>query len=54
MKYAKQVLLEELRVIEQAIKSSDWSEYKEALNVRKKKCNELKKAIEVIENIKNK
>ena len=30
MKYAKQILIEELRILRKAIAYSDWSQYKEA------------------------
>ena len=49
MRYAKQILLDELRVIQNAIKHSDWSQYKEALKVREEKCKELENAIKLIE-----
>ena len=48
MRYAKQILLDELRVIQNAIKHSDWSQYKEALKVREEKCKELQEAIDLI------
>jgi hypothetical protein len=49
MRYAKQILLDELRVIQNAIKHSDWSQYKEALKVREEKCKDLENAIKLIE-----
>lgn len=53
MEYARKILVDELRVVELAIKSSDWTKYGEALKVREKRCNELKKAIELIDLNKN-
>jgi hypothetical protein len=49
MRYAKKILLDELRVIQNAIKHSDWSQYKEALKVREEKCRDLERAIKLIE-----
>lgn len=49
MRYAKQILLDELRVLKNAIKYSDWSQYKEALKVREQKCRDLEQAIKFIE-----
>ena len=49
MRYAKKILLDELRVIQNAIKHSDWSQYKEALKVREQKCKDLEQAIKLIE-----
>jgi len=49
MRYAKQILLDELRVIQNAIKHSDWSQYKEALKVRQEKCKDLENAIKLID-----
>ena len=49
MKYAKKILLDELRVIQNAIKHSDWSKYKEALKIREQKCKDLEEAIKLID-----
>ena len=49
MRYAKQILLDELRVLKNAIKYSDWSQYKEALKVREQKCKDLEQAIKLID-----
>lgn len=49
MRYAKQILIDELRVIKKSIAKSDWSQYKEALKIRQNKCKELESAIELIE-----
>jgi len=49
MRYAKQILLDELRVIQNSIKHSDWSQYKEALKVRQEKCKDLENAIKLID-----
>ena len=49
MRYAKQILLDELRVLKKAIAYSDWSQYKEALKVREQKCKDLERAIKLIE-----
>ena len=48
MKYAKQILKEELQAIKRAIERSDWSNYKEALKVRENKMRELQEAIDLI------
>ena len=48
MKYAKQILKEELQAIKRAIERSDWSNYKEALKVRENKMKELQEAIDLI------
>jgi len=49
MKYAKQILIEELRILRKAIAYSDWSQYKEALKIREDKCRDLENAIKLIE-----
>jgi len=49
MKYAKQILIEELRILRKAIAYSDWSQYKEALKIREDKCKDLENAIKLIE-----
>ena len=49
MKYAKQILIDELRVLRKVIAQSDWSQYKEALKVREQKCRDLERAIKLIE-----
>jgi len=49
MRYAKQILLDELRALKKAIAYSDWSQYKEALKVREEKCRDLERAIKLIE-----
>ena len=49
MRYAKKILLDELRVLKNAIEYSDWSQYKEALKVREQKCRDLESAIKLIE-----
>lgn len=48
MRYAKQILKEELQAIKRAIDRSDWSNYKEALKVRENKMRELQEAIDLI------
>jgi hypothetical protein len=49
MRYAKQILIDELRVLKKAIAKSDWTQYQEALKVREKKCKDLESAIELID-----
>jgi hypothetical protein len=49
MKYAKQILIDELRALKKAIEYSDWSQYKEALKIREDKCRDLENAIKLIE-----
>lgn len=49
MRYAKQILIDELRVIKKSIAKSDWSQYKEALKVRENKCKDLESAIQLID-----
>ena len=49
MRYAKQILLDELRALKKAIEYSDWSQYKEALKIREDKCRDLENAIKLIE-----
>ena len=49
MRYAKQILLDELRALKKAIEYSDWSQYKEALKVREQKCKDLEQAIKLID-----
>jgi len=49
MRYAKQILIDELRVLRKVIAQSDWSQYKEALKVRQEKCKDLENAIKLID-----
>ena len=49
MRYAKKILLDELKVIQNSIKHSDWSQHKQALKVREEKCKDLEQAIKLIE-----
>lgn len=51
MRYAKQILIDELRVIKKSIAKSDWSQYKEALKLRENKMKELQEAIDLITKI---
>lgn len=48
MRYAKQILKEELQAIKRAIERSDWSNYKEALKVRENKMKDIQEAINLI------
>ena len=49
MRYAKKILLDELRALKKAIEYSDWSQYKEALKVREEKYRDLERAIKLID-----
>ena len=53
MEYARKILVDELRIIKLAIKSSDWSKYGDALKIRENKCKELQKVIDLIDLNKN-
>jgi hypothetical protein len=49
MEYAHKILTDELRLLKQAIKESNWKEHPEALKDRMKKVKDLDKALRLID-----